>query len=487
MTTKPKVECRHVTYLGEKGGNDTHLVKIQTHNEDGTLTPSIKLVHNFERSFYVTKKQFRTFKQKRERSPMNELSEFRARECDLDRSMGTALNMRGKRRGDLFKSPYIFGANVPTAALLKDAFAKKYGMSETAYTVAGFDLETDVVTGSEAIIISSIAFEKEIKVYVLRDFLPNESDTEIRKQLAAAQKKYLGYLEEKGVTMEYYFCDTEKEVILASIGQLHAWQPDIVAIHNMMYDIPYVEKRAKVLDINLRDLWSDPCIPKHLRKYWLEEGRDSAITEDGKFTKIQFEDRWHTLHCTAGFQVVDSMCTYRRLRTQQARLPSYSLDNLAKREGVPPKVEIEGCEGYKKLALHIFQQTHKKIEYIVYGGNDPYTILELDAETLDMQLTLPTFQDNVPFAYAAKPSKVSDITSYFYNLEEHNHVLGVATYIDKDDKEAVKEDRALNRQLSTSNWIVTVDAWKTTLNGSRCLVEDAQRITNVRLYGYDDD
>lgn len=487
MVEQAKVECRHVTYLGEHGGNDTHLVKIQTHQPDGTLVPSIKMVHNFERPFHVTKKQFRTFKQKRERSPLDELSEFRARECDLDRMMGTALNMRGKRRGELFKSPYIFGANVPTAALLKDAFSKKYGMPETAYTVAGFDLETDVVTGSEAIIVSSIAFKKEIQVYVLREFLPPGSDEDIRKQIAVAQKKYLGYLEEKEVTMTYFFCDTEKELILTSIAQLHKWQPDLVAIHNIMYDIPYVEKRAKLLDINLRDLWSDPSVPKHLRKYWLEEGRDSAITEDGKFTKIQFEDRWHTVHCTASFQLIDSMCTYRRMRTQQARLPSYSLENLALREGVPSKVKIEGCEGYKKLALHIFQQTHKKIEYIVYGGNDPYTILELDEATLDMQLTLPTFQENVPFSFAAKPSKVSDITSYFYNLEEHNQILGVASYIDKDDKEAVREDRMLNRQLSTSNWIVTVDAWKTTLNGSRCLVEDSQRITNVRLYGYDDD
>ena len=480
-------EVRHISYLGLRGDNDIHLVKEQHYHDDGTVTPHLQLVHNFEIPFWVTKKNNQTYEQKKEREPFHRVAKHMSRQCDLERTIGTALGMRGKRMNVLSQSPYLYGGNIPSEAHLKEAYTTKYGPATGSYSLAAFDLEVDVVRGTGEILASSIAFKKEVEVYILRDFIPETCDDVVMDLLAKSKNKYLQHILKAGATVKFILCETEADVITQSIARLHEWKPDVVSVWNIKYDLPIVEKRSQALGIDIKQLWSDPCIPRPLQRYYFKEGRSSSMTEDGQFKKIQFEDRWHTIYTSSSFVLLDGMCTYRRLRTQQARLPSYSLDSILKREKLPEKVKIEGCDQYKGLALHVHQQSKRQVEYSAYAAGDSWALLDLDAKILDLELTLPLFQGDSPFSLAATPSRQADINLFFWLLRNEGHVLGTAAYLDKDDPEAVKKDRMLNKHLSTRNIIVTVDAWKTTMNGSKCLIEDPNRITNIRKFGSDDD
>ena len=57
-------QCVHARYAASTIDNDdVVLVKEKVHYSDGTVEPTIRLIKNYQREFYVTKKGFRNHQQ----------------------------------------------------------------------------------------------------------------------------------------------------------------------------------------------------------------------------------------------------------------------------------------------------------------------------------------------------------------------------------------------------------------------------------------
>ena len=56
-------ECRFATHIPRNRGNpnDVHLIKEQLTLKDGSLVPNIKLIKDFNRPFWITRKEKRNY------------------------------------------------------------------------------------------------------------------------------------------------------------------------------------------------------------------------------------------------------------------------------------------------------------------------------------------------------------------------------------------------------------------------------------------
>ena len=89
METKIKaVECKFAVHVPSKyDQSDLHLVKEVIHFEDGTTKPNVKLIENYKRDFWVTKKGFRNHKSKKEREHLVKLTKFSSTQVLLEENI----------------------------------------------------------------------------------------------------------------------------------------------------------------------------------------------------------------------------------------------------------------------------------------------------------------------------------------------------------------------------------------------------------------
>lgn len=482
------VECRHVSWVrATKTNPDVHVIKVVNHYKDGTVEPAIKTMVNYKRPFYVTKPTHRNHEQKKEYEYEANLDEHHCTDSDMGKAVGKALGKSWSRGGmrEHKKSPYVYGTDVSAAYLIKEKYMKKYDV-RTNSTYATIDLETNVLlppvqkyvdgawkwVPAEEIIIISLAFGNKMQVNVLKSFLNGVSDP--IDKLGALTREHLGARIEAGLEFEYKIWDNEVELIEGSFAQIHEWKPDFLGAHyGGSFDAPYIERRCNALNIDLAKLWSDPDINPKLRRYRLIPGKDKRTTAKGKVFVIPPAQRWHVIECSASFYFVDSMCMYKALRMFHAK-ESYALDALLKKETDTEKLKLDKT-GATGLELHKRLQRDHPLAYCVYGGWDTFSMLIMDIAIQDMELSFPTRMEAVEYKYAQTSSKK---TGAFYGSYLRSQRCVIATtYVEEED----------NRVISGDGWILTLKAALTTANGTKCLAESPEHITNVRLFNYDAD
>lgn len=491
------IECKFVVHVPSKTPDvhDVHLIKERVHFKDGTFETRLTTLKDFKRPFWITQPSKRNHKQKKEYELIENLIKIETTQSKLRDAVAMSLDKRysNDKLKKLLQSPYIYGADILSTSIIKHLYKKKYPNCNSLYSVAGFDIETDVVNGTGDVIMASIVFENKAFISVDKKFLQGYANPDFTFQNSC--KHYLSkYIDEKKLQIELHIAEDAVDCIRSTFAKAHEWKPDFLEIWNINFDIPKILELFKKYRVDPRDILCDPTIPREYRMCRYKVGLQKKVTASGKLKPIKNEAQWHTLFLSASFYVIDGMCAYKQVRLMSEQdQPSYSLDNILQKELGIRKLTFKEAEAYEdtKIKWHIFMQTKYKIEYMVYNIFDSLSMLELDNKTKDLASSLPSFAGNTDYSkFNSQPSKIAD--AFFYYCYEKQYILGSVgsspeyDIRDEDLIEDTENDIENYDVLSLDNWISTLPAHMTTL-GLPLIKEDPNIRTSVRLFVFDSD
>jgi hypothetical protein len=484
-------ECRFATYCGVPEGEDVdlHVIKQIAHYPDGRTEAQVHTVKNYRMPFWVTKKAYRNHEQKKEWEDIDKVERYMTTRHNQNTAIARALGtpyMADKDYRKIARSPYLYGSDILSTAVIKKSYLDKFPQLKTPYSVAVFDTEKDVVNGTNEVIMATLSMGRRVFTAVQRSYLHGVVDVEDRAY--EALRKYLGKMEAKdkdgkdiivdliekrGIEWELLVVDREIDVVLECFKRAHQWKPDFVAIWNIDFDIPFIVGAIERAGMHPRDVFSDPAVPLQYRFFKYKQGPKKKKMASGKEMPIKPADQWHTVYTPASFYFIDAMCVYRKLRVAKGELPSYALDYVLEKEGCIRKLKFKEADGLVKLDWHIFMQSNYKIEYIIYNVVDCIAMEELDEKTTDLRFAMPLACGCSDFeTFKSQPRRTADALHYFAQL--NGKVFGSTS-----DEMASELDE---KTLGPDGWIVTLPAHLVAHNGLRCIEEDPNLRTNIRVH-----
>ena len=485
-------ECRFALHIPAKHGyrSDLHLIKECIHYSDGSTEPKISFIRDFKRKFWITKPAYRNHKDKKEWEHKDRLLEYECTQSELRDRVANALDMTysSDHLKKLTLSPYVYGTDMTSTSLIKKNYQAKWPAFKTPYSVAYLDIESRPMGKKMTeIIMITVVFKDIVYTAILEDVVKKVGVLDIAVDRAMA--RYLPQYEGK-LRCKIVQCKTELEMIERCFAVLHKLNPDILAIWNMDYDVQRILESIERTGMDAKDVLSNPNIPPDMRFCKYKQGKSKKITASGKIIPINPADRWHTLYLSAGFYVLNAMCVFRQIRSDNGERSSYSLDSVLQDELGVRKLKFTEADKYKNLEWHMFMQENYIIEYIVYNRYDCLSMQELENKNTDLSITIPEFAGITDFdRYNSLPKKIVD-AMYCY-LEPEHLVLGTTGYEDRkipfdteesDGVEEVEEDKT----LGLAGWIVTLQAELQV--GGLDIAKDFPGVhTNLRGMVYDSD
>jgi len=473
------IECRFAVFCpppsDDKNSADIHIVKEIIHKDDGTSAPHIRIIPNFKRRFWITKKGFQNHKQSKEWEELDKVNMFETTQSQLIHNVSKAIGepyFQGTNRM-LNRNPYIYGTDILSTAVIKRRYQNKYPDTVTGYSVAVYDIETDVVNGTGDIIMATLSFKDRVFTAINKSFL--NGLTNVNERLNKLMTKYLGeYVEKRKINWEVVFVDHESDIVTECFKRAHEWKPDFVAIWNINFDMPKTIWALEKVGIDPKDVFSDPAIPAKYRHFKYRQGPKQKVTASGKVTPIKPPMQWHTVYCPSSFYFIDAMCAYRHIRiSDPEESGGYSLDNILDKHLGIRKLKFKEAEGLVKIDWHQFMQEKYPLEYVIYNVFDCVSIEELDEVTLDLSLTLPMFSGCSDFEnFKSQPRRLADTLHYF--CLEKNKVIGTTS-----DQMTTELDKST---LSLEGWIITLPAHLLVENGLQIIKENPTYHTSVRAH-----
>lgn len=477
MSDQPELvskELRHVLHVrATKSNPDIHVIRETSHYSDGTSVNSTRVLQDYKRPFYITMPQHRSYKQHKEREKLSKLARHDSTQTDLPKAIATALGKRmtyGSLR-DMCNDPYVFGASSTSCALIRKLYNQKWPVPPTPLKYAAYDLETCVFDPDGHIIIASIAMDDVVKIFINQTFvegIPNPIET-IKQMEPALYEKY-GYTTymENCVT-QYSLHPSEQDVIIALAAAMHEFDPDVVAAWNHDFDVNKLDKRCAQLHISAADIFSHPAVPPEARRFRFIEGKREKITANGTFRPLQPSEQWHNIQATTGFLWLDAMCVYRRLRSQNAFLSSYGIDNIASIHLGVGKMHTDETEYMDGLSRHMHMQQNDKLTYCVYAALDVRLMVLLERQTKDITLRLPTELAGSDFFDTASSSQRT-VDMFAKACEEDGYILGTV---------GSDPDKFPEPVVPLSGWPLTLPNDLQAQAGANCIAEYPTVTTHI--------
>lgn len=441
------IECRFAVYSkSNQSQDDIHLVKERVTFEDGTWEPRTRLVTNYQRPFYITKKGAQNHQDFKEWESIDKLDKYMCTQSNLTESVAKALGQtwfRGTLR-DLCKTPYVYGVDVLSTSLIKNEYAKRY-KAFTPYSVAAFDTETDMIHGHGQILMAGITFKERAFVAIQESFVAGHVNVEAR-----IQKLFLEYLGDiakaRNITLEIAIVPSEIDVVKASIKKAHEWSPDFLSVWNITFDMDKIIEACHRASVPIEDILSDPKVPKEFRSFKFKKGMAKKVMASGRILNFKPAQRWHTVFCPSSFYWIDGMCVYKQNRTGAPDEPSYGLDAILKKNKLGGKLKFKEADHLNENGpeWHKFMQTNYPLEYVIYNLYDCIGMELLDEKTKDLQIAMPDFAGFTDFQnYNSLPRKSMNELHFF--VENKGLVPGsTASEMTNDHDEAT---------ASISGWI----------------------------------
>ncbi len=474
---------------------DTVIVRDRVFNADGTFRTRVFAVENYKRPFYITKPEFRNHKQKKETEDLAKLDKYYSTQSNLPNEVNSKLKVAFRPiMRDIKKSPYIYEIDTDVNVFISDKYRDKYPDHLThPMQVCSLDIETDVsqvTPHKDSVIMISMAMGNKAYIGVLASLYPGMNEEQITRAISESNHKYLKKnLKDKKVIIKVY--NTEGGLIKNTFKGLHAWNPDILNIFNMNFDIPKIMQAAKRNDIRMEDLFHSPQLDKKYKYFKYQEGNSIKRKSDGTETPIPFHQRWHTVKSSAGFEVLDSMCGYKQIRAGAQELPYYNLDFILNKELGSRKLKFKETDHLVKLAWHIEMQRKYPVEYASYAIYDSIGLIELDDQTFDLKYTLYASMNGLPYQYTPRRS-----TRAYHLVRGHvrpeNKIPSCGFVYNLDDIKKMDPDKRVElgldgRILDNDNWIVTVPAGNNQDVGLCMLKDCPDTHTGIRTNNNDDD
>lgn len=477
------VECRFAVYCPPLPGsrNDLHMVKEIVHTKDGKTVPRVRYLPNFKRPYWITAKNARNHEQKKETELASKLMKYSSTQTELIYSINAALEQtyrnddRGLNLRKLCRNPYIYGADIKSTAVIKRQYQDRFPDTNTPYSVACSDTETNVFSKDQEIIMDTISFKDRVYTAVSADFVKGYSN--VIPRLQAMLRKHLGkYIDERNIVWEVEIVDNEGEIVKRVLQKAHEWQPDFFAMWNIDFDIPKMIKAIERSGMNLADVFSDPSCPSEFRHFEYKQGPKTKKTSSGKITPKPPHEQWHTVYAPASFYVVDSMCAYKQIRISDPAESAYSLDyilglklNIGKLRFDNPEFENLG----HGLPWHQLMQSKYQLEYIIYNVFDCISMELLDEQTKDLSVVMPLLSGSSDFFdFKSQPRRLVDELHYFVQTVNPPRVMGTTS---DQMSDAIDE-----KTISSDDWIIMLPAALVADNGLKCILENPTIATNLR-------
>lgn len=452
-------ECRFVTYVPppERGMKDLHVVKEILHHKDNTTSTNLLTVYDYKRPFWITKKGCQNHQEKKEWEHTNRLNKYMSTEHAMPDYITRLMN-RPSAKGNLRKaasSPYVYGCDINSTALIKQTYLSKYTNHKTKYSVSVLDTETDVVNGTGDILMATFSYKSVCFTAVLKSFMATVPDPQTAVKVA--MKKYLGdVVEKRGIVDELVLVDNPAQIIIEVFKAAHQHRPDFLAFWNISFDIDVILQMCDKYGVDPKDVFSDPSIPPEYRYFKWKLGPDQKVTASGLVTPIKRHARWHTVFAPSSFYCIDGMCAYKHVRLAEPELPSYSLDYILNLNIDRGKLNFKEADAYSGLRWHIFMQQNYPVEYLIYNRFDCISVEMLDEQTNDLSVSLPLYSGCSDFQYFnSQPRRIVD-DLHNYVLDNFGQVIGSTGQRD----EALELSNA--RTYNLRDWIVALSAHQIT-------------------------
>jgi hypothetical protein len=478
IITQPikSIECRFAVHIPapEPSMSDYHLVKEHIVYEDGTSGPNVKLIEDYKRPFWVTRKGFQNHKDKKEWELEERLIKGMSTQDRLQTNCAKALG-KAWFNGDLRKlssSPYLYGSDILSTSVIKKEYQDNYPVNPSKFSVAVIDTETDVLYDTGEIIMMTITYKETVLTAVVSSFLKGHIN--VQDKVVNLMTKYLGEYETKRkLKSELVIVETALDAVKVCLARAHELKPDFLAVWNIDFDMTKILEACEKENVDPAEIFSDPSVPKDYRFFKYKRGPKQKVTASGKVTPILSHAQWHTVFTPASFYVIDAMCVFKQNRTGQPERQSYALDSILDSILGVRKLKFEEAKNHIKLAWHRFMQSNYPLEYIIYNRFDCISIEELDEKTLDLSLTMPMFAGISDFSkYNSQPRRSVDRLHYF--CLDRKMVIGSTSSdmrVDFDDE-----------TISLNDFIVTLPAHLIVDNGMKVIEEFPDLRTNIRIH-----
>lgn len=470
-------ECKFAMYTEANDGSkdDLLLVKEYVHVEGGEPIPRVTFLENYKRNFWITKEGYRKHPHKKEWEEIKRLDKYTTNQARMTREIAKALNKQrldGHSLRQLSRSQYLYGADVTTPVLIKEAYMRKFPSSVSPNAVSVLDIETDVNKGTEEIISISLTFRNRAILVYTKDFV---GDLPLAiEQTFEKFKEYLGdYAEARKINLEVVIADTPALAVIEVIKRAHEWSPDFVAIWNINFDLPKIIKALEKENYDIGEVFSHPSVPNRYRNARYIEGNAQKKTASGKITPMHPADRWHIMECMAGFYFIDAMCAYKKIRAAKGNEASYSLDYILNKHLGIRKLKFKEADHLTGLKWHQFMQKNYRIEYGIYNLFDCISVELLDEKTKDLRNTVSVLCGFSEFhKYPSQPRRTVD-DLHFLCLQNN---LVIATTSDQ------MEDKLDEYVLGLRDWIVTLASHQVVDNGLSVIREFPNIKTFIRAH-----
>lgn len=432
-TPKVRVEFKHATYVEAQDGsnNDALVIKERHHHPDGSWTPHIRVVENYKRPFYITMEGRRNHKDKKDYEFVSSTRKYSCKQIELRKQIVNILrdfsagpNPPLRRACD---SPYVYGADISSSALMKREIKMMNPNLISLNRVAGGDIETNVLTKEEEIILMSVTSKKNGVVAILKSWIGDEIDG-LEEKIHACIQEYFGELfNKREMDLEIVVCDTPADVALACLMRLHKWKPDFLTFWNMDFDISRISKALAKEGIDLANAFSDPSVPSKYKVYDYTQAQKQKVTASGKTSSVNIEDQWHWLRHAASFQIIDAMTVYRLLRLAAGKDSSYALDYILQKEIKLTKLKHPPTQHLSGLRWHEIMQDKFKIVYIAYNIFDSLALELLDEKTNDLSSSITSSCKSSDYRNLnSNPRRLCDDMHFFYLDQKVPKVIGTS-------------------------------------------------------------
>lgn len=491
---------------------DLHLIKEAVHYSDGTVRPNVRFRKNYKRTFYVTSKAFRNHKQKKEYETVDKLMRYECTQSELPRRVAEALGegyLRNPQMRQLTASPYLYGSDISSTAIIKNDYMKQYPDAKTSYSVGYFDIETDVLHGTDDPIMAVFVFNGKIWQVATRDFFKGR--IEVEDQVYRSAHKHIGeYIEKNNLEYHLRLVDDTVELIRYIIGKVHEESPDFLAIWNLDFDIPRILATLKKYGVDAKDIFSHPTLPPELRFCKYKKGSVKKMTASGQVKPKNPSEQWHSLYCPAGFYIIDAMSSYRFVRQGEQELAFYSLSFVLEENFGIRKLNFKEADGVQDGTLdwHVFMQERYPIEYAVYNAFDCIGMLELELKNRDLSQKVPIQNGITDFARFNSQTKRFADEFHFFIMEKGGIVATIPPKEDaeteqlaegeEDEEDEIEVEQPMSQAeqdlhaalskdvMSLRDWIVTLPSHLSSL-GQSVSEESGLLKTLFRMFVYDSD
>lgn len=491
-------------------GQDLHLVKEIITTKEGKQHPNMRVVPEFKRPVWSTKLQYRTYTDKKEYEHVDKLDMHMVTQSELPRKVAALTgNMSSQKTlSELLASPYIYGGDIPSTVIMHREMYQipNEGKAPIPYRTGAFDTETDVLYGTEQIIIGSMTVLPYVHLVIRKDFLQYSGPDLDERISAIMYEKFGDLIEEEKLQITYEMVDTEIEIVEKSFQWFHHHMPDWMAIWNIDFDATKILQACKRAGVDPTQILCDPRIPHEYRIAKYKRAQQNKVAASGKGKPVSSHDQWNFMFLTASFTMVDAMSAYRLLRLGDQEERSYGLDAILEKEfkGKIKKLKHPPADMYVKEKWHQVMQRDHKFVYLAYAAMDTISMCLLDRKTRDLSHKLPAMADLSDFSQCnSQPKRLRD-AFYIFAKDDHNSIVGSVGYT-RDKKEVIEEvdlgdyqeegfgssdgdddEEEVHTTLSRVGWTLTL-ASHYSAPGLR-LIDGAPEITTgIRAFVYDSD